>query len=91
MTLIVCPLSHVDSVVASRRPSHVITLLDPDSLIDVLDGYDDRHLRIGVHDIPWTADGLLCPDETVVERILDFGATWTGDAPLLVDVVRSAR
>ena len=85
MTLIVCPLSHVHTVVAERRPSHVITLLDPNSLIDPLDGYgEERHLRIGVHDIADITEGLLRPDEATVDAILTFGATWTGDAPLLV-------
>ena len=85
MTLIVCPLSHVPAVVARRRPSHVITLLDPVELIDPLEGYHpERHLRLGVHDIPEQAEGLICPDETTVEAILQFGATWAGDEPLLV-------
>ena len=85
MTLIVCPLSYVHRVVAERRPSHVITLLDPPELIELIDGYGpERHLRIGVHDIPWETEGLICPDESTVETILAFGATWDGEAPLLV-------
>lgn len=85
MTLIVCPLSHVNAVVAERRPSHVITLLDPVSLIDELEGYGPgRHLRLGVHDIPELTDGLIAPDETTVQAILAFGADWAGEAPLLV-------
>ena len=85
MTLIVCPLSHVQEVVAARRPSHVITLLDPPELIALIDGYGpERHLRLGVHDIPEETDGLLCPDAGTVQAILDFGATWDGAAPLLV-------
>lgn len=85
MTLIVCPLSQVHAVVAQRRPSHVITLLDPIALIEPLEGYGhERHLRIGVHDIPEITDGLIAPDEDTVRSILAFGATWTGDEPLLV-------
>ena len=85
MTLIVCPLSHVHRVVAERRPSHVITLLDPPELIDLIDGYGpDRHLRLGVHDIPEQAEGMLCPDEDTVRAILDFGATWDARTPLVV-------
>ena len=85
MTLIVCPLSQVHAVVAERRPSHVITLLDPISLIEPLDGYGhERHLRIGVHDIPELTEGLLAPCEETVQSILEFGATWAGEEPLLV-------
>ena len=85
MTLIVSPLSHVPAVVKRRRPSHVITLLDPVELIDPLEGYHpERHLRLGVHDIPWETEGMICPDQGTVETILAFGATWDGAAPLLV-------
>ncbi|HEX8569496.1 MAG TPA: hypothetical protein VF699_06175 [Caulobacteraceae bacterium] len=85
MTLIVCPLSHVEAVVAERRPSHVITLLDPTSLIGCLEGYQpERHLRLGVHDIPEPAEGMIPPDADTVRAILDFGATWDQAQPLLV-------
>jgi predicted protein tyrosine phosphatase len=85
VTLIVCPLSHVEAVVAARRPSHVITLLDPTSLIEPLGGYGpDRHLRLGVHDIVEALEGMIRPDETTVRAILDFGATWDAADPLLV-------
>ena len=85
VTLIVCPLSRVETVVAARRPSHVITLLDPHGLIGVLEAYGpDRHLRLGVHDIPDPAEGMVAPDETTVRAILDFGATWDEAQPLLV-------
>jgi predicted protein tyrosine phosphatase len=84
VTLIVCPLSHVEAVVAARRPSHVITLLDPASLIDTLAGYESRHLRLGVHDISEAMEGYVAPDETTVRAVLEFGAGWDGAQPLLV-------
>ena len=85
MTLIVCPLSHVTAVVAERRPSHVVSLLDPPCPIEPLEGYGpDRHLRLGVHDITEARDGMLPPDETVVRALLEFGRGWDEAAPLLV-------
>ena len=84
MTLIVCPLSHVESVVAARRPSHVISLLDPPCGIGPLDGYGERHLRLGVWDIVDPREGMEPPDETAVRSILEFGATWDPADPLLV-------
>ena len=84
VTLIVCPLSHVEAVVAARRPSHVVSLLDPPCPIEPLEGYGERHLRLGVHDITEARDGMLPPDEATVASILAFGAGWDQTQPLLV-------
>lgn len=85
MILIVCGLADVEAVIAARRPSHMITLLDPASMIDTPQGVSpERHLRIGVNDIAEPAEGLILPDEAVVSRILEFGRGWTGEAPMIV-------
>ena len=85
MTIIVCPLSQVETVVAARAPSHLITLLDPANLIVTPPGLEpDRHLKLGVNDIVEVSDGEVCPDEGLVRRILDFGAGWDLARPLLV-------
>jgi predicted protein tyrosine phosphatase len=85
MTLIVCPLSQVLTVIATRRPSHLITLLDPESLIPTPHPLAaDRHLRLGVNDIAEPSIGHICPDEALVRRILDFGAGWDAAQPMLV-------
>jgi predicted protein tyrosine phosphatase len=85
VTLIVCSLRLVDEMIAARRPSHLITLLSPTEMIDEhrqMGG--GRHLRVGVNDIAEPMDGLIAPDETMVERILDFGSGWTGASPMLI-------
>lgn len=85
MTLIVCGLGHVPMVIAERRPSHMITLLDPATMIPTpLAIAPERHLKLGVNDIAAPMDGLIAPDETVVSRILAFGETWDESAPLLI-------
>ncbi|HEY9216866.1 MAG TPA: protein-tyrosine phosphatase family protein [Phenylobacterium sp.] len=85
MILIVCGLDRLPNVIAERRPSHVITLLDPASLIDTPLGIQpERHLRLGVNDINEPAEGLVLPDETVVQQILEFGRTWDEQAPMVV-------
>jgi predicted protein tyrosine phosphatase len=86
MTLIVCPLRYVETLVAQRRPSHLVTLLGPEELALAPVGFDPaRHLRLGVHDIAAPVEGLTHPDARLVETILDFGRSWDdAAAPLLI-------
>ena len=85
MNLIVCGLADVRPLIAARQPSHLITLLDPASMIDTPAPLaPDRHLRLGVNDIVEPMDDMVAPDETVVGRILAFGRTWNGDRPMLI-------
>jgi predicted protein tyrosine phosphatase len=85
MTLIICGLSEVERLIAARRPSHLITLLDPATMIDTPAGLaPDRHLKLGVNDIAEPMEGLLAPDEQVVMRLLEFGRGWDETAPMLI-------
>jgi predicted protein tyrosine phosphatase len=85
MVFIVCGLSEVERLLAARRPSHLVTLLDPESMIDTPQGLSaERHLRLGVNDIATPMEGLLLPDEPLVRRLLAFGATWDERAPMLI-------
>jgi predicted protein tyrosine phosphatase len=85
MSIIVCPLSFVETVCETRRPSHLLSLLDPGHIIPTPKGLGaGRHLRIGVHDICDETEGLIRPDESVVEQVVAFGRGWSGEAPLVV-------
>lgn len=85
MKIIVCPLSLVPAQVAAHKPSHLITLLDPDHVIETPAPLrPDQHLRIGVNDIADPTEGLLLCQEQMVREILDFGATWDESAPIIV-------
>lgn len=85
MTLIVSPLRDVETVVRFKKPSHLITLLDPHLMGEVPRVMrPDRHLKIAVDDIWEHKDGMVLPDAAVVEDVIAFGKTWTGDAPMLV-------
>ncbi len=85
MTLIVSPLRDVDTVVRFRKPSHLITLLDPHLMGEGPRGFrPDRHLKIAVDDIWEPKDGKILPAAEVVEDVLAFGKTWTGESPMLV-------
>jgi predicted protein tyrosine phosphatase len=85
MTLIVCPLHQIETVIAERRPSHLITLLDPYALIETPAGVArERHLKLGVWDVSEPFGGLTPPEEADVLRILKFARAWDERAPLLV-------
>jgi predicted protein tyrosine phosphatase len=83
--LIVCGLADVEPLIAARRPSHLITLLDPATMIRTPAGLSpENHLRIGVNDIVEPMEEMIAPDEGVVARILAFGRSWDEARPMLV-------
>jgi len=85
LTLIICGLSEVPRLIVERRPSHLVTLLDPATMIETPAGVaGDRHLRLGVNDISAPAEGLILPDARLVESLLAFGAGWDETAPMLI-------
>ncbi|MDX9998166.1 MAG: protein-tyrosine phosphatase family protein [Phenylobacterium sp.] len=85
MVLIVCGLAPLTRVIEARRPSHVITLLDPATLIETPAGIaPDRHLKVGVNDICEPIEGMVPPDETTIAQVLEFGRTWDERAPMVV-------
>lgn len=85
MTIIVSGLAEVPALILRRRPSHVVTLLDPATMIETPDGLaPDRHLKLAVNDIAEPADGLIPPDENLVTQLLAFGRTWDETEPMLI-------
>lgn len=83
MTLIVCPLSQVERIAETRAPSHMITLLDPTFRVPTPAGVE-KHLRVGVNDIVAPAEGRICPDESLIDRLLAFGRDWDAFRPILI-------
>jgi predicted protein tyrosine phosphatase len=85
MALIVTPLRLLPEVMARHAPSHLITLLSPEELIQTPAGFDPaRHLRIGVHDIAEPTAGLVAPDAAQVRAVLEFAQGWDAEAPMVV-------
>ncbi|MBV9995126.1 MAG: hypothetical protein JO127_07925 [Caulobacteraceae bacterium] len=85
MVLIVTPLSRLSQLIAERSPSHVITLLSPEEMIETPAGLEPaRHLRLGVHDIAGPQEGLTAPSPEMVEQILSFHAAWDARAPMVI-------
>ena len=83
--MIVCPLHEVEAVAAARGASHLLTLIDPATIPDTPSCIGEGcHLKLGVNDISEVVEGLVAPERETVQAILDFGATWPEDAPMVV-------
>jgi predicted protein tyrosine phosphatase len=81
----VCPKSMVAMAASRLRPSHLITLLDPQDDMptpDEVSGH--RHLRLGMHDIVSASPMRVPPDEQHVEELLAFARGWKRQQPMLI-------
>jgi predicted protein tyrosine phosphatase len=83
--ILVTPLSAVPDVIRSHRPSHLVTLLSPEHMIETPEGFRrDRHLRLGVNDVIDIHAGDNPPAVSHVEELLAFSRSWPADDPILV-------
>jgi predicted protein tyrosine phosphatase len=81
----VSPLSGVVDAIRTVGPSHLVSLLDPESMIDTPDGIDAaRHLRLSVNDISEPSDMLVSPCEAHVLELIGFIRDWDQKSPMLV-------
>lgn len=85
MTILVCPLSRAPHLALEQQPSHVVSLLDPETPFPMLDGFGDRHLCVELHDIEAEMEGLDACCDKRMSRILAFVDGWRRDqAPILI-------
>jgi predicted protein tyrosine phosphatase len=83
--ILVTPLSAVPDVIRSHRPSHLVTLLSPEHMIDTPAGFPpQRHLRVGVNDVVDISAGDFPPDHRHIESLLAFAREWPATDPILV-------
>ncbi len=83
--IVVCPLSAVDQVVASYRPERLVTLLNPDMMIETPTALAaDQHLKLPMNDIDVPTDGLIAAKEDQIQSLIDFVETWTRSGPLAI-------
>jgi predicted protein tyrosine phosphatase len=85
MAIIVCPLSRAPALARDKKPSHVVSLLDPGTPFPELEGYGaESHFRLAVHDIEDTFEGLDAVDDRRIGEIIDFVSRWPREAPILI-------
>src|SRR5947207_10635709 len=83
--IVVTPLSALELSIARYHPSHVVTLLSPEHMIETAQGFAaDRHLRLGMNDVAeeWESDCAPCAGH--VRSLIDFGHSWRAEAPMIV-------
>jgi len=82
--IFITPLSAVEDAIARHAPSHMITLLSSEFMIDTPRGFPrERHLRLSVHDI--TEEGVAeSPARAHVDKLIAFGRSWDARSPMLV-------
>lgn len=83
--ILVTPLSAVEDTIRRYRPSHMITLLSPEHMINTPQGIDPaNHLQVGVNDVVDAAHAEMPPGENHVAELIAFGRDWDAKAPILV-------
>jgi len=83
-TLHVCPLSRLHETVLATGASHVVTLINRDTLVERPPSVDPAcHLFIGVSDIVEPLDGHVLPGAEHVESLLGFVRRWERERPLV--------
>lgn len=83
--ILVTPLSAVEESIRRYAPSHMITLLSPEHMIDTPVGLEpDRHLRVGMNDVAETWEAECAPCVAHVNSIIEFGRSWSGERPMLI-------
>jgi predicted protein tyrosine phosphatase len=84
-TIYVAPLSLVETTVLDARVSHLVTLINGESLIETPPSIGpDRHLKLAMNDICTPQPGLVVPCEQHVSDLITFALDWDRRAPLLI-------
>jgi predicted protein tyrosine phosphatase len=84
-TIYVAPLSRVERAVADFGVSHVVTLINGETLVTTPPSVaPDRHLKLAMNDICEPEDGLVVPCEEHVSDLVRFALSWDRQAPLLI-------
>ena len=92
--ILVSPLSALPEVLRTYQPSHLITLLSPEFMIETPGGFPaDRHLRLAMNDVCDPALSPCPPHEDHISSLIEFTRLWDGKRPMVVhcwaDVSRS--
>src|SRR5271167_1222021 len=83
--ILVTPLSSLEDAIERHHPSHIVSLLSPEHMIETPRGFAaDRHLKLGVDDISDPEAGKDPPGRDHIDQLLAFSRGWDAKAPLLI-------
>lgn len=83
--LLVTPLSALTAAIQFHAPSHLVSLLSPEHMIETPQGFDpSSHLKLEVNDIVDPMAGFAAPERSHVEKLLAFSRNWDARQPLLI-------
>src|ERR1043165_9297744 len=83
--LLVTPLSSLADALDTHAPSHLISLLSPEHMIDTPPGFPAAlHLKLGINDIIDPLAGPAPPCRKHVDELLAFARSWDAKQPLLI-------
>lgn len=83
--LYVCSLAAVHHMISRVGASHLVTLINQDTMIDTPTEIGaDNHLRLAMNDIIDDRPGLVLPNETHITDLIQFTESWHQEAPMLI-------
>src|ERR1700690_4157959 len=83
--ILVTPLSSLEDAIESHRPSHIVTLLSPEHMIETPKGFAaERPLKLGVNDICDPEAGDNPPGRDHIDQLLAFSRDWDAKQALLI-------
>lgn len=83
--ILVTPLSSLEDAIEDHGPSHIVTLLSPEHMINTPRGFPAaRHLRLGVNDVADPEAGDNAPGREHIDRLLEFSRGWDASQPFLI-------
>lgn len=83
--LLVTPLSALPGALAEHAPSHLVSLLSPEHMIETPAGFSAAaHLKLGINDITDPVAGPAPPARVHVDALLEFSRAWDGERPFLI-------
>ena len=83
--LLVTPLSSLADALGTHAPSHLISLLSPEHMIETPAGFPAAlHLKVGINDIIDPLEGTAPPARQHVDELLAFARSWDARQPLLI-------
>ena len=83
--LVVSSLAELPTTVEKHGALDVLTLINADTPVERPTSIlADRHLFIGVSDIVEPVEGMVLPDTSHLDQLLEFGRRWDRKTPLAI-------